>query len=94
MHRVSSDAFERAGRPQCDGARVPEAPTPKGRTTLLKEFPCLLLLTLDWISDDMLPFMQMIAVADIDFSLIDSERAKMPIAKDSYYMEIGKEEDK
>nr|POE59712.1 hypothetical protein CFP56_31215 [Quercus suber] len=36
----------------------------------------------------------MIAVADIDFSLIDSERAKMPIAKDSYYMEIGKEEDK
>ena len=29
----------------------------------------------------MLPFMQMIVVADIDFSLIDSEREKMPIAK-------------
>ena len=29
----------------------------------------------------MLPFMQMIDVANIDFSLIDSERAKMPIAK-------------
>ena len=37
----------------------------------------------------MLPFMQMIVVADIDFSLIDSEREKMP-----YYMKIGKEEDK
>ena len=23
MHRVSSGALERAGRPQCDGARVP-----------------------------------------------------------------------
>ena len=29
----------------------------------------------------MLPFMQMIVVADIDFSLIDSEREKMQIAK-------------
>ena len=29
----------------------------------------------------MLPFMQMIVVADIDFSLIDLEREKMPIAK-------------
>ena len=29
----------------------------------------------------MLPFMQMIDVADIDFSLIDSEMAKMPLAK-------------
>ena len=29
----------------------------------------------------MLPFMQMIVVSDIDVSLIDSERAKMPIAK-------------
>ena len=33
------------------------------------------------IANDMLPFMQMIVVADIDFSLIDSEREKMPIAK-------------
>ena len=31
----------------------------------------------------------MIVVADIDFSLIDSEREMMP-----YYMKIGKEEDK
>ena len=29
----------------------------------------------------MLPFIQMIVVSDIDFSLIDSEREKMPIAK-------------
>ena len=29
----------------------------------------------------MLPFMQKIDVADIDFSLIDSEMAKMPLAK-------------
>ena len=35
----------------------------------------------------MLPFMQMIVVADIDFSLIDSKREKMP-----YYMKIGKED--
>ena len=41
------------------------------------------------IVDGMLPFKQMIVVADIDFSLIDSEREKMP-----YYMKIGKEEDK
>ena len=42
----------------------------------------------------MLPFMQMIDVANIDFSLIDSERAKMPIAKVSSKSNFLKKEKK